>query len=303
MLFRVMIVLLAMTGFARAQAVWVDYGWAVEPAKENRFFAAVDKFTGSDAFKDFEGRMLINAHAANVTQPTNFSFAVIYEDLATFEARQAQLNGTAEWDRFRKALSANGTLVSETVYTHVKGWGEINNENFAWEGAAARVTDPANYIARLSRLMDSNIMADAPLSIDVWRVIKRSNRNEYIFSICERRDDTLRIDRFEKRRQTQLLLRYAARRVQQLQLSGRTDQRQIRAENRANLSRKIVIRRFWFRVYRSFNHITSITTTTTTLQTDDPRPLSPQSVAILHIQHSQSVRAHLSHPKRIRFFR
>jgi hypothetical protein len=165
-----MIVLLAMTGFARAQAVWVDYGWAVEPAKENRFFAAVDKFTGSDAFKDFEGRMLINAHAANGTQPTNFSFAVIYEDLATFEARQAQLNGTAEWDRFRKALSANGTLVSETVYTHVKGWGEINNENFAWEGAAARVTDPANYISRLNRLMNSNIMADAPLSIDVWRV-------------------------------------------------------------------------------------------------------------------------------------
>lgn len=170
MLFRVIIVLLAMTGFAQAQAVWVDYGWAVDPAKENRFFAAVDKFTGSDAFKDFEGRMLINAHAANGTQPTNFSFAVIYEDLATFEARQAQLNGTAEWDRFRKALSANGTLVSETVYTHVKGWGEINNENFAWEGAAARVTDPANYISRLNRLMNSNIMADAPLSIDVWRV-------------------------------------------------------------------------------------------------------------------------------------
>jgi hypothetical protein len=170
MLFRVMIVLLAMTGFARAQAVWVDYAWAVEPAKENRFFAAIDKFTNSDAFSNFEGRMLVNAHTANGAQPQNFSFAVIYEDLATFEATQAQLNGTADWDRFRKTLAANGSLVSETVYTHVKGWGEINNENFAWEGAAARVTDPANYIARLSRLMDSNIMADAPLSIDVWRV-------------------------------------------------------------------------------------------------------------------------------------
>ena len=65
MLFRVMIVLLAMTGFARAQAVWVDYAWSVEPAKENRFFSAVDKFTNSDVFKTFEGRMLINSHAAN----------------------------------------------------------------------------------------------------------------------------------------------------------------------------------------------------------------------------------------------
>ncbi|MBT5518622.1 MAG: hypothetical protein HOK33_06750 [Rhodobiaceae bacterium] len=170
MLFRVIIVLFAMTGFARAQAVWADYAWAVEPAKEDRFFAAVDKFTNSDAFSTFEGRMLVNAQIANGEQPQNFSFAVIYEDLATFEATQAQLNGNADWDRFRKALAANGTLVSETVYTHVKGWGEINNERFAWEGAAARVTDPANYIARLGRLMDSNIMADAPVSIDVWRV-------------------------------------------------------------------------------------------------------------------------------------
>jgi hypothetical protein len=170
MLFRVMIVLLAMTGFARAQAVWVDYAWAVEPAKENRFFNAVDKFTASDVFSDFDGRMLINASLANGAQPENFSFAVIYKDLASFEARQAQLNGTAEWDRFRKALAANGTLVSETVYTHVAGWGELNNAGMAWEGAAARVTDQQNYVSRLSRLMNSTIMTDMPISIDVWRV-------------------------------------------------------------------------------------------------------------------------------------
>ena len=170
MLIRVMIVLLAMTGFARAQAVWVDYAWSVEPAKENRFFAAVDKFTNSDVFKTFEGRMLINSHAANGSAPQNFSFAVVYKDLATWEATQANLNGTADWDRFRKALAANGTLVSETVYTHVAGWGEINNERFSWEGAAASVSDPANYIGRLTRLMNSNLMQDFPGSIDVWRV-------------------------------------------------------------------------------------------------------------------------------------
>ena len=170
MLFRVMIVLLAMTGFARAQAVWVDYAWSVEPAKENRFFAAVDKFTNSDVFKTFEGRMLINSHAANGSAPQNFSFAVVYKDLATWEATQANLNGTADWDRFRKALAANGTLVSETVYTHVAGWGEINNERFSWEGAAAAVSDPQNYVARLTRLMNSNLMQDFPGSLDVWRV-------------------------------------------------------------------------------------------------------------------------------------
>ena len=170
MLFRVMIVLLAMTGFARAQAVWVDYAWAVEPAKENRFFDAVDKFTASDVFNNFDGRMLINASAANGTQPQNFSFAVIYKDLASFEANQAQLNGTADWDRFRKALAANGTLVSETVYTHVAGWGELNSAGMAWEGAAARVTDQQDYVRRLTLLMNSTIMSDLPISIDVWRV-------------------------------------------------------------------------------------------------------------------------------------
>ena len=44
----------------------------VEPAQENRFFAAVDKFANSDVFKTFEGRMLINAHAANGTAPQSF---------------------------------------------------------------------------------------------------------------------------------------------------------------------------------------------------------------------------------------
>jgi hypothetical protein len=166
-----MIVLLAMTGFARAQAVWVDYSWAVEPAKENRFFAAVDKFTASETFKSFEGRMLVNAHAANGPAPHNFSFAVVYKDLATWEATQANLNGAADWDRFRKALAANGTLTGETVYTHVAGWGEINNERGgSWEGMAARVSDPQNYIARMSRLMDSSVMKDMPGSLDVWRV-------------------------------------------------------------------------------------------------------------------------------------
>jgi hypothetical protein len=171
MLFRVMIVLLAMTGFARAQAVWVDYAWSVEPAKENRFFAAVDKFVQSDTFKSFEGRMLVNAHAANGPAPQNFSFAVVYKDLATWEATQANLNGTADWDRFRKALAANGTLTGETVYTHVAGWGEINNERGgSWEGAAAAVSDQQNYVARLTRLMNSSIMQDMPGSLDVWRV-------------------------------------------------------------------------------------------------------------------------------------
>ena len=115
--------------------------------------------------------MLVNAHAANGPAPHNFSFAVVYKDLATWEATQANLNGAADWDRFRKALAANGTLTGETVYTHVAGWGEINNERGgSWEGMAARVSDPQNYIARMSRLMDSSVMKDMPGSLDVWRV-------------------------------------------------------------------------------------------------------------------------------------
>ncbi|MGI9438202.1 MAG: hypothetical protein ACR2OK_00715 [Parvibaculales bacterium] len=170
MFIRVMFVLLAMTGLARAQAVWVDYAWQVAPAQENRFFSAVDKFTNSDTFRTFDGRMLINAHAINGQQATNFSFAVIYDSLASFEATQAGLNGTADWDRFRKALAANGTLLSETVYTHVAGWGTLDNNTQAWEGSAVQVTNPAGYIGRLNRLMDSDIMSDFPGSFDVWRV-------------------------------------------------------------------------------------------------------------------------------------
>jgi len=170
MFIRIMLMLLAMTGFARAQAVWVDYAWSVAPTQEKRFFAAVDQFTKSDAFANFDGRMLINAHTANGPAPQNFSFAVIYKDLASFEATLGRLNGNADWDQFRKALAASGSLISETVYTHVSGWGNINNDRYSWVGAAARVPNEQEYMGRLSRLMNSNMMRDMSGSIDVWRV-------------------------------------------------------------------------------------------------------------------------------------
>lgn len=159
------------TGFAHAQAVWVDYAWEVKPAQESRFMQAVDKFTGSEAFASFPGRMIFNVHAANGADATTHSFAVVYKNMAAFEAFSGSLAGNQHWDRFRRALNAAGTPVSETIYSHVAGWGDMELKNRAWQGWALQVSNPAAYAGGLDALMRKPVMQKMPGSMDLWQVV------------------------------------------------------------------------------------------------------------------------------------
>lgn len=171
MFIRVIFAFFLFTGLANAQAIWVDYAWEVKPAQEARFMQAVNKFTGSSAFQSFPGRMIFNAHAANGTQPTTHSFAVVYKDMASFEAFSASLAGNKDWDSFRRALNAAGSPVSETVYAHVAGWGDMKIANRAWQGWALQVRNPQAYAGGLKTLMQNPTMGKMPGSMDLWQVV------------------------------------------------------------------------------------------------------------------------------------
>lgn len=163
--------LLAMPQNANAQAFWVDYSWEVAPQNEKRFVKAVNKFTSSDAFKKFNGKMWFNVHVANGADPTTHSFAVVHESIEDFERLSAYLAGSADWDKFRKALAAAGTRINETTYSHVIGYGDHPKDKRAFMGQVLQVRDPANYVRSLNSFMKARVMADLPGALDIWQVV------------------------------------------------------------------------------------------------------------------------------------
>jgi len=169
--FYVVLAMLVLPQFAMAQAFWIDYGWNVKPQNETKFIAAVERFTASDVFKNFPGKMWFNAHVANGPDHTTHSFAVVYDDVSQFESFSAQLQGTKEWDRFRKALNANGKPTGETIYNHVVGYGDHPKDKSAFIGTAMQVSNPIGYVASLDDLMKIDTMSQLPGSLDIWAVV------------------------------------------------------------------------------------------------------------------------------------
>ncbi len=163
--------LLVTPQLAMAQAFWIDYGWNVKPKDEARFMAAVERFTASDVFASFPGKMWFNAHVANGPDSTTHSFAVVYDDVSQFESFSAQLQGTKEWDRFRKALNATGTPTNETIYNHVIGFGDHPKDKTAFIGTAMQVSNPAGYVGALKDLVQIDTMSTLPGSLDIWAVM------------------------------------------------------------------------------------------------------------------------------------
>lgn len=158
-------------GAAQAQVMWIDYSWRVEPQNEKKFVAAIEKFTQSETFSNFPGKMWFVVHTANGDNPTTHSFAVVYDKAEDFDANSAILANSEEFDRFRKALNASGDLLAEVVYTHVKGYGKHPKDTDTYQVSLMSVSNPAGYLGALDKLMQNDVMAGLPGGFDIWQVV------------------------------------------------------------------------------------------------------------------------------------
>ena len=156
---------------AQAQVMWVDYSWKVEPQNEKKFISAVEKFTQSETFSTFPGKMWFVVHTANGPNPTTHSFAVVYEKVEDFEATFQDLANSDEFDRFRKALNAAAEPVDEVVYTHVKGYGAHPIDATTYQVSVMAVSNPTGYLGAVDKLMGNNVMDSLPGGFDIWQIV------------------------------------------------------------------------------------------------------------------------------------
>ena len=156
---------------AHAQAMWVDYSWKVEPQNEKKFISAVEKFTQSETFSTFPGKMWFVVHTANGPNPTTHSFAVVYEKVEDFEATFQDLANSDEFNRFRKALNAAAEPVDEVVYTHVKGYGAHPIDATTYQVSVMAVSNPTGYLGAVDNLMGNNVMNSLPGGFDIWQIV------------------------------------------------------------------------------------------------------------------------------------
>ena len=154
---------------AKAQAVWVDYGLAMKPGSQNTAITAVEKYFKNNG--KFEGLAIFNDTMINGPSPQTHNLALVYKDHASFEkSRQAMLN-SPERRAFLQTMVANGNVFTETVYTHVAGWGKTAEEGTQYIGFAMQVSNPARYTELLDEYWREPGNATEIAGIDLFQVI------------------------------------------------------------------------------------------------------------------------------------
>ena len=154
---------------AKAQAVWVDYGLAMKPGSQNTAIMAVEKYFKNNG--KFEGLAIFNDTMINGPSPQTHNLALVYKDHASFEkSRQAMLN-SPERRAFLQTMFANGNVYTETVYTHVAGWGKTAEEGTQYIGFAMQVSNPVRYTELLDEYSREPGNATEIAGIDLFQVI------------------------------------------------------------------------------------------------------------------------------------
>jgi len=153
----------------KAQAVWVDYGLAMKPGSQNTAITAVEKYFNNNG--KFEGLAIFNDTMINGPSPQTHNLALVYKDHASFEkSRQAMLN-SPERRAFLQTMFANGNVFTETVYTHVAGWGKTAEEGTQYIGFAMQVSNPNRYVELLDEYSREPGNATEIAGIDLFQVI------------------------------------------------------------------------------------------------------------------------------------
>lgn len=154
---------------AKAQAVWVDYGLAMKPGSQNTAVTAVEKYFKNNG--KFLGLAIFNDTMIDGPSPQTHNLALVYKDHASFEkSRQALLN-SPERRAFLQTIFANGNVFTETVYTHVAGWGKTAEEGTQYIGFAMQVSNPVRYTELLDEYSREPGNATEIAGIDLFQVI------------------------------------------------------------------------------------------------------------------------------------
>jgi hypothetical protein len=141
------------------------------PAVVAAIVAATDKLMSSPAGMEFPGKLLLQASLANGADPATHTFVPIYKSTADREAFAQKLQADPAWPLFQASMAKLSQPVSTVLNGTLKSWGDVNDTDGVWQGAAFAVKDPAAFFAALDKLMASETGKKFPGQVYLSQVI------------------------------------------------------------------------------------------------------------------------------------
>jgi hypothetical protein len=147
--------LLLFSQAAAASPSWVLISFTTTAKDVPEVLAAADELMSSEAGKEFPGRLLLQGHVADGSNPATHSFVPIYKTVAQREAFVQKLQADPAWSEFMETMTKVSQPVSQVLHRTLKSWGEIVDSDHVWAGHAFDVSDPAAFLAAIDKFMAS----------------------------------------------------------------------------------------------------------------------------------------------------
>jgi hypothetical protein len=140
---------------AAASPTWSAIGVTTTPQDVPQVIAATDKLMNSEVGKQFPGRLLLQVHVADGSNPATHSFVPLYKSAADREAFVQKLQADPAWADFQATMARISQPVGQVIFRSLKSWGEVVDTDHVWMSYAFSVSDPPALLAALDKFMAS----------------------------------------------------------------------------------------------------------------------------------------------------
>jgi hypothetical protein len=140
---------------AAASPTWSAIGVTTTAQKVPQVIAATDKLMNSAVGKQFPGRLLLQVHVADGSNPATHSFVPLYKSAADREAFVKKIQADPAWADFQATMAQLSQPVGQVIFRTRKSWGEVVDTDHVWMSHAFTVSDPPALLAALEKFMAS----------------------------------------------------------------------------------------------------------------------------------------------------
>jgi hypothetical protein len=163
--------LFAVAPIATANPSWIQISFATTAENAPKILAAADTMTSSAVFKQFPGKLLLQAHIADGSNPATHSFVPIYKSTADRESFLQKLQADPAWATFTATMGAASQPVSTVLFSNLKSWGDVNDTDHVWAAHVFNIEDPAALVAAVDKLMASKTGKKFPGQVHLSAVV------------------------------------------------------------------------------------------------------------------------------------
>ena len=137
-------------------------GITVTPQNAPKVVAALDKWMASPVGKQYKGRLLLQAHVADGTDPATHSIVALHHSAAEADAFATLAQNDPAWAELLNTIVPISQQQFTGRATTIKSWGDINDTDTVWNVHYFTITDLPAVMAALDTWMASPMGKKAP---------------------------------------------------------------------------------------------------------------------------------------------